>query len=68
MPLSGQGDDLEKNKPPGRRDERYPFRKDILINESIIVKGIDISTSGIYVYTHRSFDIGKEVKVSFLAV
>ena len=49
---------------PERIEVRYPFTGNILINSEIMVKGIDISMGGIYVYTGRSFDRGRLVDVT----
>ena len=49
---------------PERHEVRYPFTRNILINGQIMVKGIDISMGGLYVYTGRSFNRGKVVDVT----
>jgi len=49
---------------PDRIEVRLPFTGNILINGSMMVKGIDISLGGIYVYTGRSFDRGRIVDVT----
>lgn len=48
-----------------RREVRYPFPHNLLINQKIMVKGIDISYGGLYVNTGRSFEVGRIVEVSF---
>jgi CheY-like chemotaxis protein len=47
-----------------RTHKRTPFLKDILINNKILVKGIDISEGGLYVHTGRSFTPGNIVDVA----
>ena len=47
-----------------RREVRYPFPHNLLINQKIMVKGIDISYGGLYVNTGRSFDVGRIVEVT----
>jgi CheY-like chemotaxis protein len=39
-----------------RRHKRIPFREDVLINNTMMFKSIDISEGGLYVYTGRSFE------------
>jgi PleD family two-component response regulator len=45
--------------------KRIPFNVDVLINNAILVKGIDISMGGLYVHTGRSFRPGDIVDVTF---
>ena len=45
--------------------KRVPYTDNVLINGSILVKGIDISEGGIYVHTGRKFAIGDIVRISF---
>jgi PleD family two-component response regulator len=47
-----------------RIHKRVPFTVDILINNAIMVKGIDISIGGLYVHTGRSFRPGDIVDVT----
>ena len=42
-----------------------PFRHDVLLNGAVLVKGIDISIGGIYVYTGRSIPVGTKVGLKF---
>lgn len=46
--------------------KRVPFRFDVVLNESILVKGIDISEGGMYVYTGRSIPVASRVQVKFI--
>ena len=39
-----------------RRHKRIPFREDIIVNNTINFKCIDISIGGLYVYTGRSYE------------
>ncbi|MBI5674397.1 MAG: response regulator [Nitrospirae bacterium] len=52
------------NKKELRKHKRIPFLKDIIINNKILVKGIDISEEGLYVHTGRSFTPGNIVDVT----
>ena len=45
--------------------KRSPYRGEILINDSMCFKGIDISEGGLYVETDRNFPIGNVVRVAF---
>ncbi len=45
--------------------KRVPFTDNVLINGSILVKGIDISEGGIYVHTGRKFAIGDIIRIGF---
>ncbi|MBE9502761.1 MAG: response regulator [Proteobacteria bacterium] len=47
-----------------RKYKRVPFTVDVLINNAVLVKGIDISKSGLYVHTGRSFPAGNIVDVT----
>lgn len=47
-----------------RAYKRIPFTDNIVINNVIMVKGIDISEGGLYVHTGRSFSPGKIVDVT----
>ncbi len=51
-------------QPAGRRFQRFPFKKKIMIDNAIMVNGIDISEGGLFVYTGRSFIVGSEVSVA----
>jgi two-component system chemotaxis response regulator CheY len=55
---------MEAGSHPERDKTRYPFTGNILINGKIMVKGIDISMGGVYVYTGRSFGRGRIVDVT----
>lgn len=46
-----------------RKQKRINFAVDVLINDTIMVKGIDLSEGGMYVHTGRLFPIGSEVDV-----
>ena len=43
-----------------------PFNKKVLVDNKILVEGIDISESGLFVHTGRSFIVGSTVLVDFL--
>ncbi len=43
---------------------RVPFAKDIVINNDITAKSIDLSEGGLYVYTDRLFEAGSMVDVT----
>lgn len=43
---------------------RYPFKKKILVDRSIMIEGIDISEGGLFVHTGRSFKVGSVVSVA----
>ena len=47
-----------------RKHKRVSFTVDVLINNAVLVKGIDISKSGLYVHTGRSFPAGNVVDVT----
>jgi len=47
-----------------RIQKRIPFTQQILINNSIMVNGINISEGGLYVHTGRMFPAGSIVDVS----
>ncbi len=47
-----------------RKQKRVVLRRDIMINNSLRVKGLDLSEGGIYVHTGRSFPSGSVVDVS----
>ncbi|HLB24869.1 MAG TPA: response regulator [Nitrospirota bacterium] len=51
-----------------RKFQRVPFTGDVLINDAILAKGIDISEGGLYVHTGRSFPLDSflRVKVTLL--
>lgn len=49
---------------PDRIEVRYPFTANILVDAKVMVKGIDISMGGLYVYTGRVFPRGKIVDLS----
>lgn len=55
---------MQEGSHPERREVRYPFPYNILINGKILVKGIDISIGGLYVHTGRAFDRGRIVDIS----
>jgi CheY-like chemotaxis protein len=44
--------------------KRIPFTEQILVNNAILLKGIDISEGGLYVHTGRSFHAGSIVDVT----
>ncbi len=48
-----------------RKNKRIPFTVDVLINKGVLVKGIDISITGLYLHTGRSFPPGSIVEVTF---
>jgi len=48
-----------------RQHKRVPFAVDVLINDAVLVKGIDLSSTGLYLHTGRSYPPGSEVKVTF---
>lgn len=48
-----------------RKHKRIPFTVDVLINNAVLVRGIDISSTGLYVHTGRSFPPGSLVDVTF---
>jgi CheY-like chemotaxis protein len=53
----------------GKKEElrqfvRIPFAEDILINNKIMVRGLDISEGGLYVHSGRSFTPGNTVDVT----
>ena len=56
-----------KQQPAGgsssRKFQRFPFKKKIMIDNAIMINGIDISEGGLFVYTGRSFIVGSEVSV-----
>lgn len=55
----------EKGVPPrSRRYKRYPYHEKIMVDNAILVNGIDISEGGLFVHTGRSFIVGSEVSVS----
>ena len=54
---------MELGSHPERIEVRYPFTGNILLNKQIMVKGIDVSMGGLYVYTGRSFARGMIVDV-----
>ncbi|MHB8174666.1 MAG: response regulator [Nitrospirota bacterium] len=45
--------------------KRAPYTDNVLLNGSILVKGIDISEGGLYVHTGRKFAIGDIIRISF---
>lgn len=47
-----------------RKKERILYSKDIIVNDTITVKAIDISKGGIYVHTSHPFKPGNVVEVS----
>jgi CheY-like chemotaxis protein len=47
-----------------RTVKRVPFEKDVIIEGSIMLRAIDLSTGGLYVHTGRSFMTGQIVEVS----
>ncbi len=47
-----------------RQHTRYAFKKKILVNQSILIDGIDICVGGLFVHTGRSFKVGSEVSVA----
>jgi len=48
---------------PERHEVRLPFSGNILIDGKIMVKGIDISMGGVYVYTGRTLGRGRIVEI-----
>ncbi|MBI5189683.1 MAG: response regulator [Nitrospirae bacterium] len=48
-----------------RRHKRVTYDADILINGSIMAKGIDVSEGGLYVHTGRGFPVGSVVSLTF---
>lgn len=68
IPVPHDGPPPETPQQPGqqnfRKQTRVPFREEILIDDSILVNGIDLSEGGIYVHTGRSFVVGSEVTVA----
>ncbi len=48
-----------------RRHKRVPYTLDVLINNAVLVKGIDLSIGGLYVHTGRSFPAKSIVTVTF---
>ena len=53
-----------KNKEELRTHKRAPFLKDILIDDKILLRAIDISEGGLYVHTGRSFIPGNIVDIT----
>ncbi len=47
-----------------RRQERVPYKKDIMLNDDVKVKAIDISEGGMYIHTFHLFRAGDIVDVS----
>ena len=47
-----------------RRQERVPFKRDIMLNDDVTVKAIDISQGGMYIHTFDPFRVGDIVDVS----
>lgn len=47
-----------------RKQTRHNIRCDVIINDSIKGKGLDISEGGMYVYTGRMFDVGSTIDVA----
>jgi CheY-like chemotaxis protein len=47
-----------------RKQVRVPFKKNVLINGSIMVLGLDLSIGGLYVHTGRHFRANSIVKVT----
>ncbi len=47
-----------------RKQKRVVLRRDVIINNALKVKGLDLSEGGIYVHTGRSFPAGSVVDVS----
>lgn len=47
-----------------RKQKRFSFHGEILLDNAILVKGIDLSEGGVYVYTGRSFVVGSEIEVA----
>lgn len=45
--------------------KRAPYTGEILINDSMRFKGIDISEGGLYVHTGRNFAVGDVVRIGF---
>ncbi|OGQ94292.1 MAG: hypothetical protein A2521_14075 [Deltaproteobacteria bacterium RIFOXYD12_FULL_57_12] len=48
----------------GRKSKRFRFKKKILVDNAMLVEGIDISDGGLFVHTGRSFIVGSEVTVA----
>jgi len=46
-----------------RKHKRVRYHANVILNNSITAKGIDISEGGVYVYTGRSFPIGSIVNI-----
>lgn len=44
--------------------ERISFNTEIVINDSVVCKTLDISEGGLYVHTSHSFNPGDVIKVS----
>ena len=49
-----------------RSAKRVPYKFDVVLNDAILVKGIDISEGGMYVHTGRSIPVGSLVRVKFM--
>jgi CheY-like chemotaxis protein len=49
-----------------RLAKRVPYKFDVVLNDAILVKGIDISEGGMYVHTGRSIPVGSRVRVKFM--
>jgi len=47
-----------------RKKERIPYNKEIVVNDTILVRAIDISKGGVYIHTSHSFEPGSVVEVS----
>ncbi|MCF6290581.1 MAG: zinc-ribbon domain-containing protein [Desulfobacterales bacterium] len=67
-PRPGGSDQQPAGRQPGgsspRRFQRFPFKKKIMIDNAIMINGIDISEGGLFVYTGRSFIVGSKVGVA----
>lgn len=48
-----------------RKFKRVPYTKKVIINDAVLVKGIDLSMGGLYVHTGRSFPAKNVVTVAF---
>jgi twitching motility two-component system response regulator PilG len=48
-----------------RRHKRVPYNEDVLINGTIMVKGLNISEGGLYVHTGRLFPLDSLVTLKF---
>lgn len=48
----------------GRKYKRVPFKKKVLVDNAILVEGIDLSEGGLFVHTGRSFIVGSTVQVA----